>query len=115
MIKSLESFFLGLLLGVFFTIVIGFGFYNWSTVEKGNAKLEKESDRAVINSLAAVCVERFKNDPRYSANLSRLKAVDKFSLGDFMEIGWWSKFSTSEHFELEISNLCAKIILSQIP
>ena len=109
MIKSLESFVFGLLLGVCLTVVIGFGVYDWTTMTRGTAKSEKDSDLAVVNALSAVCVERFKSDPNYNANLL------KFSAGDFMEIGGWSKFSTSEHFELDISNLCAKIILSQLP
>lgn len=115
MIKSLESFVFGLLLGVCLTVVIGFGVYDWTTMTRGTAKSEKDSDLAVVNALSAVCVERFKSDPNYNANLLKLKKVDKFSAGDFMEIGGWSKFNTSEHFELDISNLCAKIILSQLP
>ena len=115
MSKQLESFLLGLLLGACTTLIIGFGFYGWKTTAKGNALSEKESDRAVINALSAVCVERFKNDSHYSDNLRKLIKVDQFSVGDFMEIGGWSKFTTSAGFELEISNLCAKIILSETP
>ena len=100
MSKQLESFLLGLLLGACITLITGFGFYGWKTTAKGNALSEKESDRAVINALSAVCVERFKNDSHYP---------------DFMEIGGGSKFTTSAGFELEISNLCAKIILSETP
>jgi hypothetical protein len=113
MIKSLESFFLGIVLGACITLLVGFGYYGWRTNDKGLALSELESDKAVINSLAAICVERFTHDLQYNANLQKLKQVDKFSVGDFMEIGGWSKFSTSEHFELEISNICAKLILSQ--
>jgi len=105
----------GLILGVSITLIIGFGFYDWKTLAKGNALSEKESDKAVINALSAVCVERFKKDINYPDNFKKLMKVDQFSVGDFMEIGGWSKFSTSAGFELEISNLCAKIILSEAP
>ncbi len=115
MSKALESFLLGLLLGACITLVVGFGFYDWKTTAKGNAQSEKESDRAVINALTAVCVERFKNDAHYTENFKKLIKTDQFTVGDFMEIGGWSKFSTSSGFELEISNLCAKIILSESP
>ncbi len=115
MSKSLESFLFGLILGVSITLIVGFGFYDWKTLAKGNALSETESDRAVINALSAVCVERFKKDINYADNFKKLIKVDQFSAGDFMEIGGWSKFSTSAGFELEISNLCAKIILSEAP
>ncbi len=115
MSKSHESFLFGLLLGACITLVIGFGFYDWKTMAKGNAQSEKESDRAVINALSAVCVERFKSDVNYQSNLKKLLKVDQFTVGDFMEIGGWSKFSTSAGYELQISNLCAKIIISESP
>ncbi len=115
MSKSLESFLFGVLLGVCVTLIIGFGFSDWKTTAKGTAQSEKDSDRAVINALSAVCVERFKKDVNYDDNLKKLIKVDQFTVGDFMEIGGWSKFSTSSGFELEISNLCAKIILSEAP
>jgi len=115
MSKTLESFLFGLLLGVCITLIVGFGVYDWKTSAKGVAQSERDSDRAVINALSAVCVERFKSDVHYTENLKKLIKVDQFSVGDFMEIGGWSKFSTSSGFELEISNLCAKIVLSEAP
>lgn len=115
MSKPLETFILGLLLGASLTLVIGFGFYDWRTLSKVSALSEKDSDKAVINALSGECVERFKKDPHFADNLRKLNKVDPFSVGDFMEIGRWSKFDSSPGFELEISNLCAKILLSESP
>jgi len=115
MSKTLESFLLGLLIGTCVTLVVGFGYYGWKTPGKGAVLQEKESDKAVVNALSAICVERFKTDPAYNSNLLKLKNTDPFTRGDFLEIGGWSKFSTSSSFELEISTLCANILLSEGP
>jgi hypothetical protein len=65
----------GLLIGSIATVILGFGWGGWMTGSGAERVASERSSAAVVAALVPVCLEKSKNDPSATKNLSELKGL----------------------------------------
>jgi len=93
--------------GAAIAIAIGFGFANWHTAGKTESLGVARSASATVAALAPVCVEMFKQDSNYEANLALLKKTDEWARYTFIEKGGWGRMPNTEKLSNDTASQCA--------
>jgi hypothetical protein len=70
--------------------IIGFSWGGWLTGGKAEAATLTRVNDAVVVALAPVCVDNFQRAGDAGANLAKLKKIEAWSQGDFVEKGGWA-------------------------
>ncbi|MDP4908863.1 MAG: hypothetical protein NWQ56_01180 [Burkholderiaceae bacterium] len=97
--------------GAIIAIVIGFGFANWHTAGQAKSMSQEQSALATVAALTPVCVEMFKRDSQYEANLVELKKIDEWSRYNFIEKGGWGKMPDANKLDSEVASQCAATLV----
>lgn len=97
--------------GAIVLAIVGFKFGGWMTAGQSETLIMKKSRTAVATALAPICAEKFKQDPKYAANLVELKKTETWSRGSFIEKGGWATMPGAKAPEAEVDSACATLII----
>ena len=102
----------GIACGAVAVAVLGFSVGGWVTGGNAQATARVQSDRAVVDALAPVCVARFQHGATAAGTLVALRRIDSESRGDFIEKGGWATVpgdSTPER-NSAVATACAALL-----
>lgn len=97
----------GVAAGAIIAIALGFGVADWHTSGKVDSLGTARSNAATVAALAPVCVEMFKRDTNFDANLVALKKTDEWARYTFIEKGGWGQMPGSAKLSNETASQCA--------
>jgi hypothetical protein len=93
----------GVVCGAIIAMIIGFSWGGWSTA----ATAQRNSDKAVVASQAAICVAQFMKAADHDEKLKELKEINTWSRADFIEKGGWDLMPGQERADYDVSRACA--------
>jgi hypothetical protein len=71
------------------------------------------ANKAMVDSLAPICVSQFRADPANGQMLAELKAADSWKQYQFVQDGGWSTMPGAEKpADSDVARECARIILA---
>lgn len=94
--------------------ILGFSWGGWVTGAKAEAAAAERVNVAVIDVLAPICAERFKQAKDGATHLAALKALDTWSRGEYVQKGGWAATTaaTTPERTLAVSNACASLLIT---
>lgn len=74
---------------------------------------QRQTEKAVIEALAPICVAKFKNQSKQeqTADLAALEDADRFARDDFVEEHGWATLPGSTEPNDEIASACASELM----
>ena len=101
----------GVVAGAAFAIIIGFSVADWHTAGKVITMGNTRAALATSAALAPVCVEMFKRDANYDANLVALKKADQWARYTYIEKGGWGQMPGTEKLSSDTAGQCAALLV----
>src|SRR5271154_5061321 len=80
--ESLKRLLQGAAIGAVATIVVGFGWSDWSLGSSADKMAKDRSEVAVVAALAPVCADKFRALPDAAAKTAALSKVEAWKRGD---------------------------------
>jgi hypothetical protein len=96
--------------GFFATVVIGFGWGEWTLGGTAAKMADQSAKNAVVSVLTPVCVDNFQHAAAAQATLAELKATDTWKQDAFIERGGWATFPGMERPNNNVAEACAKML-----
>ena len=93
------------------TLVLGFTWGGWVTGSNASEMANKAAAKASTELAAAVCVNRFVNDPDATAKLAALKGAEYWKRNDFIEKGGWVMLPGVDKAVTGAAELCAQHLM----
>ncbi|HCM43526.1 MAG: hypothetical protein UY39_C0003G0020 [Candidatus Kaiserbacteria bacterium GW2011_GWC2_49_12] len=105
----LKSLFWGAVLGAVALFIVGFWGFNWHTEGAANQLAAVAAKGAVMETLASVCVEKFKGDENFEANMAALKAESNpWTRKSIVQNGVWAIPPGGTAADSNTAQLCAE-------
>ncbi len=86
--------------------------FGWMTTGSAEKKAAERADAAVLDVLAPICVEKFKQDSESEAKLKALKEESNWNQADYVVKQGWATMPGSDTPEKRIAQACADQILA---
>jgi len=102
--------FQGAIAGAIVTMVLGFGFADWTLGGTAAKRADEASRTAVTAALAPICVEKFQHTPKAVENLAELKKTASYEQGSFVEKGGWATLPGNDVSNYDVAQACANIL-----
>ncbi len=111
--EGTKPFCLGAVVGAFLFAWMGVDLLGWKTDSAANALAKKQSETAVIASLASICGAQFKASPNFSAHLAALQKTDRWSRGDVVAKAGFATMSGSKEPVQGVAQACADLLVPE--
>ncbi len=97
----------GLIIGAILAMIIGFNWGGWTT----SSTTDSMTQKAVLESRAAICVAQFIKDPNYKDNLKEFEKLDSYGVentSDYVRKFGWDKMPGEEKADPAVCQACAE-------
>ena len=109
---SPKRFLQGIALGAIATMVVGFNWGGWTLGSTAQGMAEKSAQAAVVQALAPICADKFRQAAEASVNLAELKKVSSWQQDTFIEKGGWATFPGMTSPDRGVAQACANLLAS---
>ena len=93
------------------TMIIGFTLGGWVTGGTAQDMAEESAENAVVDRLAAICIEQFKQDPKKDKKLEELEKTDSWERGSYVEKQDWATMPGKKEPNRNVAEKCAKLLM----
>jgi hypothetical protein len=100
----------GAVTGSVLTMIVGFGFAGWQMQSNAERRADVRVDKAVIDVLTPICVDKFRRAADVKATTVALNATDSWHRDTFLEKGGWATFPGSKEPNAGVAEACARIL-----
>lgn len=100
----------GAVVGAAALALIGFNWGGWVTSGTADAMAMRRADTAVVNALAPICVEKFRQEPDATARQTALMKVGTWEQGSLVEKSGWATMPGMERPTTGVPRACAEMI-----
>ena len=100
--------FQGAIAGAIVTMVLGFGFADWTLGGTGSKRADEASRTAVTAALAPICVEKFQQQTDSAAKLVAFNKAPSWDRRSLIEEGGWATFPGTEKPNSAVASACAE-------
>jgi len=100
----------GAAVGALVTVVIGFGWGDWTLGRTADRMADQRAKGAVVAALAPICVDKFQHATEAKATLAKLKTIDSWQQDRFVVEGGWATFPGSSEPSRDVAEACAKLL-----
>ena len=88
------------------TMFVGFTWGGWVT----SSKVQQISEEAVVERLALICVDQFKQDPETAQKLIEFVETRRYQQDDYVRDQGWATMFGDEEPDRNVADACAKMI-----
>ena len=88
------------------TMIVGFNWGGWVTSSKAQEMVEE----AVVERLALICVDQFKEDPDTAEKLIEFVETRRYEQDDYVRDQGWATMFGDEEPDRNVADACAKMI-----
>ena len=88
------------------TMIVGFNWGGWVT----SSKAQLMAEEAVVERLALICVDQFKQDPETAQKLIEFIETRKYQQDDYVRDQGWATMFGDEEPDRNVADACAKMI-----
>jgi alpha/beta superfamily hydrolase len=88
------------------TMIVGFSWGGWVTSSKAQEMVEE----AVVERLALICVDQFKEDPDTAEKLIEFVETRRYQQDDYVRDQGWATMFGDEEPDRNVADACAKMI-----
>jgi hypothetical protein len=89
--------------------IVGFTWGGWVTGGTATQNAKKSAETAVIQVLAPICADKFRQQSDVTASLAELKRVGSWQQGQFIEKGGWATLPGSKA-DPDVARACAELL-----
>lgn len=93
----------GLICGAVVAMIIGFSWGGWSTA----GATQKTTEKAILESQAAICVAQYMREPNNKENLKGFEASESYKRSELIEKGGWDKMPGQKEASSGVARACA--------
>lgn len=109
--EKTEPFLWGATAGAAALAIVGFNWGGWVTGSTAQQLADAGAEKAMIASLAPICVAQFQKSPRKAASLAEMKKIDSWQQGEFIaKAGWATMPGSTAEPSRELAAACAAAI-----
>ncbi len=90
---------------------IGFSYGGWVTANTAETLAAQRATKAVVTSLAPICVENFKRSKDATTQLVELKKVKSWEQAAFITKGGWAVMPGTATVDNAMATTCAEMIV----
>ncbi len=102
---------LGAVGGGIILAIIGFTWGGWVTGSTAQKMADELAQRAVVASLAPICVEQFNQDLDKDQKLEKLKETKSWQRDDYVEKQGWATMPGEKEADSEVAERCAELLV----
>jgi hypothetical protein len=108
---SLKRLLQGAAAGAVATMIVGFNWGGWTLGSNVEKIAKDQADKAVVASLAPICVDQFRQAANAGANLGELHKFNyAWDRGTFVEAGGWAIMPGSGKADPAVAKVCAETL-----
>ncbi len=96
------------------TMIIGFTWGGWVTGGTADTMAEDQTEEAIVDRLAPICVAQFLKDPAKAEKLEELKELSSYARRNYVEEQGWATITGKEEPNRDVAAECAKLLM-EIP
>ena len=100
----------GAVVGAAALALIGFNWGGWVTSGTADTMAMRRADAAVINALAPICVEKFRQEPDALAQQAALMKAGTWEQGSRVEKSGWATMPGMDTPTTGVARACAEMI-----
>ncbi len=93
--------------GAIVLAIIGFAWGGWVT----GSLAEKMEEDAVVERLASICVGQHNRDSKKDQKLNKMKEIDSWERGDYVEKQGWATMPGDKEPDSRIARACADLLM----
>jgi len=97
--------------GAALVAAIGFLWGGWVTAGTALEMARKSADRAVVDRLAAICVDQFNRDPQKRDKFRILEGKGSWKRREYVEKQGWATMPGEDEPASRVGSKCAELIL----
>jgi hypothetical protein len=106
-----KQFCLGALAGAALIAWIGFDALGWKLNSAAEALANRKAEAAVVSAFASICRDQFAKGADYSARLSALDKVERYSRGDAVAKAGWATMNGAKEPRSGVAQECAELLI----
>jgi len=91
--------------------IIGFTWGGWVTGSTAQKMADELAQKAVVASLAPICVEQFNQDSEKDQKLEKLKETKSWERDDYVEEQGWATMPGEMEADSEVAGRCAELLV----
>lgn len=92
--------------------MIGFTWGGWVTGGTAETLAGERASAAVVQALAPICADNFRNGKDAAAQLVKLKKISSWQQAAFVEEGGWAKMPGTASIDTAMARACAEMIVA---
>ena len=97
--------------GAIVLAIIGFQWAGWVTGGTAQEMAAKAAKTAVVDRLAAICVEQFNRDSEKVQKFKKLKEESKWVRGDYVKEQGWATMPGEKEADIMVARKCAVLVV----
>ncbi|HEX5091669.1 MAG TPA: hypothetical protein VFV84_03165 [Burkholderiales bacterium] len=98
--------------GALVLAILGFSAGGWMTGYTAGELAAASADQAVISTLTPICVAQFRRDPKASASLKAMHAIDRWQRADYVSRnGWATMPGSTDGPNRGVAAACADVLV----
>ncbi len=97
--------------GAIVLAIIGFQWAGWVTGGTAQEMAAKAAKTAVVDRLAAICVEQFNRDSEKVQKSEKLKEISNWVRGDYVEEQGWATMPDEKEADSKVAGKCAELLV----
>ncbi len=97
--------------GAIVLAIIGFQWAGWVTGDTAQKMAAEAAKTAVVDRLAAICVEQFNQDSEKVQKFEKLKEVSDWDRDDYVEEQGWATMPGEKEADIKVARKCAVLVV----
>ena len=97
--------------GAIVLAIIGFQWAGWVTGGTAQEMAAKAAKTAVVDRLAAICVEQFEQDSEKVQKFQILKEASNWDRDDYVEEQGWATMPDEKEADSKVAGKCAELLV----
>ena len=98
----------GAVIGAVVITVLGFSMFGWTLGDTAEQMAKERAQTAVVDALAPICVERFRQQADASAKMTEFKKALAWDQRSMIEKGGWATIPGTDTPNSAIATACAE-------
>jgi len=98
----------GAVIGATIVWVLGFSVFGWTLRDTAERMAKERAQTAVVDALAPICVERFRQQPDAPAKLTEFSKASTWDRRSIIEKGGWATAPGAATPNSAVSTACAE-------
>ena len=90
--------------------IVGFNWGGWVTGSTAQEMAADAAEKAVVDRLAAICVEQYNRDPEKDQKLKKMMEIDSWNRDGYVREQGWGTMPGEKDPDRRVSSQCANLL-----